>query len=222
MSSRDLYNTRRRRHLYGSGPPTRRSTLSYWIPLVLTVTVATAGLVAWIWSERQDNDSESQTPDDDEHNTDIIDYINNDVDASRSESEEGDGVSAVEEEEDGIFARVSGAVRRSTSSQDVFDNAGQRIVAGLPAAGAAMGLARTRDSNNESGFSDHERWSEEVDAKRVDTARNTGGVGKFAVKELQKKRKTVAVVVSAEDVGDDGVGEEVGLVHWVFGNRQAN
>ena len=33
-----------------------RSTFGYWIPLALTLTAATAGVVAWIWSERQDDE----------------------------------------------------------------------------------------------------------------------------------------------------------------------
>lgn len=37
-----------------------RSAFGYWIPLALTVTAATVGVVAWIWSERDDADSESE------------------------------------------------------------------------------------------------------------------------------------------------------------------
>lgn len=37
-----------------------RSAFGYWIPLALTVTAATVGLVAWVWSERGDEDSESE------------------------------------------------------------------------------------------------------------------------------------------------------------------
>lgn len=42
----------------GYGPSSRRSTLGYWVPLAMTVTVATIGLAAWIWSERQDDEDE--------------------------------------------------------------------------------------------------------------------------------------------------------------------
>lgn len=37
-----------------------RSAFGYWIPLALTVTAATVGLVAWVWSERGDEDAESE------------------------------------------------------------------------------------------------------------------------------------------------------------------
>lgn len=37
-----------------------RSAFGYWIPLALTVTAATVGLVAWVWSERGDDESESE------------------------------------------------------------------------------------------------------------------------------------------------------------------
>lgn len=37
-----------------------RGVFGYWLPLALTVTAATVGLVAWVWSERGDEDSESE------------------------------------------------------------------------------------------------------------------------------------------------------------------
>jgi hypothetical protein len=43
----------------GYGAASRRSTLGYWVPLVMTVTVATMGLAAWIWSERRDDEDET-------------------------------------------------------------------------------------------------------------------------------------------------------------------
>nr|POF03042.1 hypothetical protein CFP56_70045 [Quercus suber] len=50
-----------RRPLYAP-PPTpgghsrQHSVLGYWVPLVVTGTIAIGGLAAWIWSERNDND----------------------------------------------------------------------------------------------------------------------------------------------------------------------
>jgi hypothetical protein len=51
---------RRRRTAAGGeyGSTGRRSTFGYWVPLVMTVTVATIGLAAWIWSERRDDDDD--------------------------------------------------------------------------------------------------------------------------------------------------------------------
>jgi hypothetical protein len=57
----DRYDTARRRQVRPG-----RSALGYWLPLVVTVTIATAGLAAWIWSERQhDNDDDDNDQDDD-------------------------------------------------------------------------------------------------------------------------------------------------------------
>jgi hypothetical protein len=49
MSSYDSYGRARRQH---------RGTFTYWVPLVFTVTVATVGIAAWIWSERGDDEDE--------------------------------------------------------------------------------------------------------------------------------------------------------------------
>lgn len=55
MSSYDPYGRARasRQH---------RGTFTYWVPLVFTVTVATAGIAAWIWSERRDDEDEHPPP----------------------------------------------------------------------------------------------------------------------------------------------------------------
>ena len=50
------YSDRNRRQAYGAS--SRRTALGYWLPLAVTVTVATAGLVAWIWSERKENEED--------------------------------------------------------------------------------------------------------------------------------------------------------------------
>ena len=49
MSSYDQYGRARRQH---------RGTFTYWVPLVFTVTVATVGIAAWIWSERRDDEDD--------------------------------------------------------------------------------------------------------------------------------------------------------------------
>src|SRR5689334_22301582 len=43
------------------GSTNNRSALGYWIPLALTVTAATVGLAAWIWSERDDREESSES-----------------------------------------------------------------------------------------------------------------------------------------------------------------
>src|SRR5271163_700966 len=55
---------RRRRSTTGGGSSFgytgRRTAFGYWLPLALTVTAATIGLVAWIWSERRDDEEDSE------------------------------------------------------------------------------------------------------------------------------------------------------------------
>ena len=58
MSSHYEHVERRRRTAGGYGASGRRTTFGYWVPLALTVTVATVGLAAWIWSERNDDEDE--------------------------------------------------------------------------------------------------------------------------------------------------------------------
>ena len=38
--------------------PSRHNGLAHWIPLALTVTVATIGLAAWVWKERRDEEEQ--------------------------------------------------------------------------------------------------------------------------------------------------------------------
>lgn len=220
MSSFDRYDTRRRRPLYGPGPSSRRSTLGYWVPLVLTVTVATAGLVAWIWSERQNGDDD----DDDEYDEHTNDEQERPEYPPRPAPGGSQGPSApgpdsgfdgppplypgsvsrsAGGEDEGFFSRVSGAVRRSPSPQQFFDSAGQRLAAGVAAASAAVGLRsiteeEARIQEGDSGFSDHERWSEEAESKRVEAQIGTKGASRDAQAGRAKPRRTVAIVVSAE------------------------
>ncbi|KAI6858921.1 hypothetical protein KC338_g7522 [Hortaea werneckii] len=53
---------RARRPIYAPPPPRRsnqHSVLGYWVPLVVTGTIALGGLAAWVWSERSENDNDS-------------------------------------------------------------------------------------------------------------------------------------------------------------------
>lgn len=212
MSSYDRYDTRRRRPLYGPSSNARRSTLGYWVPLVLTVTVATAGLVAWIWSERQgDDDDDEYTSNDDERpdlpprsgtrgddGTTRTGQDSFDAPPSFPSSAQPTGTG----EDEGFFSRMSGAVRRSPSPQQFFDSAGQRLAAGVAAAGAAVGLHSIREEGaraqeREEGFSDHERWNEEAETKRVEAQIGSGVKAADSQSGKAKPRRTVAVVVSA-------------------------
>ncbi|KAK5124068.1 hypothetical protein LTR85_002265 [Meristemomyces frigidus] len=58
---------RARRPLYapppGPGSSRQHSLLGYWVPLVVTGTIAIGGLAAWIWSERSEHDEDDYRPD---------------------------------------------------------------------------------------------------------------------------------------------------------------
>lgn len=54
-----MSSDQRRRAYPSYGASSSRSAFGYWIPLALTVTAATVGLAAWIWSEREDTEESS-------------------------------------------------------------------------------------------------------------------------------------------------------------------
>lgn len=191
---------------------------------MLTITVATAGLAAWIWSERQEENEDDNEHTDDEH--DKPDYPvrpppegQYGPPSGSFESYPQSGRAATSEDE-GFMSRMSGAMRRTPSPQQFLDSAGQRLVAGVAAAGAAVGLgslreeqARSTSREREDGFSDHERWSEEAESKRVEAQSSQSREAVSAHTDAfnasinrsardrsgkNKVRKTVAVVLSAE------------------------
>ncbi|KAL1642930.1 hypothetical protein SLS58_005172 [Diplodia intermedia] len=194
----------------------RRSTFGFWVPLVLTVTIATAGVAAWVWSERKDGD------DDD------------DADLSYGEEERtyrqppppgyaedtySESVGVTREQDESFVARMSGAIRRTPSPQQMFDNASRRLAQGVTAAGTAFGaaLSSIREEDRED-YGDHSRWSEEAARRHVEaqSSQSAGAVGAHTDAfnaTLQPpaqpprpgaRKKTVVVVVPADSaVGDD-------------------
>jgi hypothetical protein len=96
---------------------------------------------------------------------------------------------------------MSGALRRTPSPQQFFENAGKTVTAGVAAAGAAAGraLAAIREEDK-AAFNDHETWSEEADARK-----ERGD--KPATRDPNRRRRTVAIIVSADNnllEDDDG------------------
>ncbi|PVI04779.1 hypothetical protein DM02DRAFT_611159 [Periconia macrospinosa] len=189
-------------------PSSRRSTFGYWVPLIFTVTVATAGVAAWVWSERRDDDESD--------------------DADLSYGEDGDGKmpepgrraydaqsQAVAHEDETLMSRVQGVMRRTPSPQQFFDSVSKRTAAGFAAAGAAAGaaLASIREEDKDA-YADHNRWTEEADLRRnvearseqsqaaVDTQARSFAESVKAGPSTTGRRKTVAIVVSAESLMD--------------------
>lgn len=180
---------------YDRRSSSRRTTFGYWVPLVLTVTVAAGGLAAWVWSERQETDSDEDT--DLSYGEDGkgppppyggVQYRREDVSQSQ-------GV----EHDDSLYSRMSGAIRRTPSPSQMFDMAGKRVAAGVAAAGAAVGsaLSSIREERPDD-FADHSRWSEEQLRRGAETL---GSSGKGPARPGQRRR-TVVVVLSAEQTLD--------------------
>ncbi|KAH8599498.1 hypothetical protein B0O99DRAFT_612211 [Bisporella sp. PMI_857] len=165
-----------------------RGALSYWVPLVLTVTVATVGIAAWIWSERNDDDEEDR-PRRDDGPPSYADVRPGEVAYGTTQHRP--------EESQSYMARMSGALRRTPSPQQFMEGASRSVAAGVAAAGAVVGSAlssiREEDKN---AYRDHNLWSEEVESRRADPSTVVNG-----------KRKTVAIVVSA-DTNEDGQMDE--------------
>lgn len=216
------------------GPSRRRNVWGHWVPLVLTVTVATVGLAAWVWSQRngEDEQDESETVGHD------LDYDNADYGdnpaycASRdnpdykpptftgSDLRPGEPGYDAQSQVSGIDsasgwgARMSGALRRTPSPQQFLEGAGKTVAAGVAAAGAAVGSAlaaiREEDKN---AYADHETWSEEAEAKEKRPA------GASQPRDPTKKRKTVVLIVSS-DTHVDGLDEdefhEHGVSFWTY------
>ena len=229
--SYDRYETRRRATTYRTS--SSRTTFGYWVPLVFTVTVATLGVAAWIWKERKDNDDE---PYDGKDNRPPPGY--GDVGPGQTAYAQGppyqqpmgppagvaglsgpppgsqgpppQGYGYQKQEEQGMMSRVTEVLRRTPSPQQILDEAGRRVTAGVAAAGAAVGsaLGSIREEDRRD-YEDHSRWSEEAVTQEQDIRRVSGlGSGPVAQSGPRAdKRRTVAIVVSAESqhehVGDD-------------------
>lgn len=180
------------------------------MPLVLTVTVATAGLAAWVWSERRDDEDESSEDDNLSYGGDAHRK------ASRHSSHapldrDHTGLSAGVVHEDDLMSRVQGVIRRTPSPQQVFDTVSKKTAAGWAAAGAALASIREEDKDD---YGDHNRWSEEAAIRRnveAQAAQSAAAVDEqtraFAASVRRGpstggKRKTVVLVVSAESLMD--------------------
>lgn len=188
------------------------------MPLVLTVTVATAGLAAWVWSERRDDEDESSEDENlsygeesdrktsrGAHNTSSNAPLDRDA-TGLSQGVVGHG-------QDDLMSRVQGVIRRTPSPQQVFDTVSKKTAAGWAAAGAA--LASIREEDKDDAYGDHSRWSEEAAIRRnveAQSAQSSSAVDEqaraFAASvrsggnNAGGKRKTVVLVVSAESLMD--------------------
>jgi len=205
----------RRRRGAGAGfsATGRRTALGYWIPLALTVGVATISVAAWIWSERNDDDDEDDQPYEGNGPYPPPGPAGGDFPPPSYASEgyarsTGAEISGDARYDPSFMARMQGALRRTPSPQQIFDGASRRVVAGVTAAGALVGGALTSIREEDRGdFEDHTRWSEEAESRNVErgqqgvVATMSGAlpsrgpaVGQHS---FDKKKKTVVVVLSS-------------------------
>ncbi|KJZ73138.1 hypothetical protein HIM_07522 [Hirsutella minnesotensis 3608] len=195
----------------------RRGVWTHWVPLAVTLTVATAGFAAWVWSQRRDDENDHIEPGLDYENAD---YGNNPPygatsrdapggDTSLQRDDHGQGLAPAPSEVSGSgwSARMTGALRRTPSPQQFFDSTGKTVAAGVAAAGAVMGKALASIREEDKAYSENP-WSEEADAKK-DRAPPAWD---------NKRRKSVAVVVSADTSipeGDDGSHEMASILSHI-------
>ncbi|KAK4889607.1 hypothetical protein LTR27_011591 [Elasticomyces elasticus] len=225
---------RRRRPLYAPPPPPshHRSALGFWVPVVVTTTLALGGLAAWVWSERSEHDDDDNYPPTTRPDVkpqpypppqqggglpaysgplpsqsagaqgqpapapgvggEAASYYGNS--RSGQQHDEGYGEDGGEQT---FFGQVRGAMRRTPSPQQFYDQASKQVSAGLAAAGGVLGsimedgdehegeydgrrregesrgggggeVREERREEQREGFSDHERWSEEAEEKERD------------------------------------------------------
>ena len=184
------------------------------MPLVLTVTVATAGLAAWVWSERRDDEDESSEDDNLSYGEEGDRKTPRGPGASVNAplNRDSTGLSQGVTHQDDLMSRVQGVIRRTPSPQQVFDTVSKKTAAGWAAAGAA--LASIREEDKDDAYGDHSRWSEEAAIRRnveAQSAQSSAAVDEqaraFAASvrsgpNAGGKRKTVVLVVSAESLMD--------------------
>lgn len=201
---------------YDSSRSRRRGLWSFWVPVVVTVTVATAGVAAWAWSQRDDDEEE-------EHDNNVgLDYENADYgdnpaygalkDAENTPFARGPGssygITDPQAEATGASAgwgaQMSGALRRTPSPQQFLSDAGKRVAASVVGMGAAVGsaLAAIREEDK-TAYADHETWSEEAEARKERPPAPLQSQSQSQSRDVSKRRRTVAIVVSA----DTNIGE---------------
>ncbi|EXA54408.1 hypothetical protein FOVG_01869 [Fusarium oxysporum f. sp. pisi HDV247] len=114
----------------------RRGVWSHWVPLAVTLTVATVGVAAWVWSQRKDGDDEddhygldygnqARAGDNQPHGS--RDINSRDVQGPEKPPRpdgQSHGIAPADEDaaDGGWGSRMSGALRRTPSPQQFFDS----------------------------------------------------------------------------------------------------
>ncbi|PHH74728.1 hypothetical protein CDD82_4806 [Ophiocordyceps australis] len=176
----------------------RQRVWAHWVPLAVTITIATAGIVTWIWSQRRSDEDDSSadaeaylTYDDANHGLQPGSTAQGDYQGSYQAGAPADEVTGiaqgprdVSDATTGWSTLMSNALRHTPSPQQLLASAGSRVAASFAAVGRALSI---REEDNP--------WSEETDDK------------KRTLPISVKARKRIAVVVAADthvDQNTDG------------------
>jgi len=179
----------------------RRGGWGPWVPLVLTVTAATVGVAAWLWSQQKEDEEDVRDLD---YNTDSSSDISRYGESSRELSDIKEPLADDEEERllsqqsQGSPTTTWAALRRTPSPQHFFDSAKRTVAAGMTAVGSALASIREEDRRD---YADHETWSEVADARKEKervVPTTPAATTSQPTKEANKRRKKVAIIVSAD------------------------
>jgi len=216
---------------------TQRSTntWNYWLPVGITIASAAFGLAVWAWNERRFS---SDDEDDDETSSDydksyerterdeVVEEQGYEASAQQQAAYAEQGTGEVEEtlevrdteetqhseQQNSVFGRVSGAIRRTPSPQQLFGAASKGVASGVAAAGAVVGRGLSALKETDEDFQDHERWGDEAEKQGVEASAR----GPSVSNTNPKKKRMVCVVVSAAE--RDGIqGEGSAIEHAVSG-----
>ncbi|KIW04777.1 uncharacterized protein PV09_03966 [Verruconis gallopava] len=193
-----------------------RSAITYWVPLVITVTLAAGGIAAWVWSARDEYSSTDQDVTSDDENLSYgeearvaRERYGRDPRGGGAESSVSEGVIRDDEyisggrngaDEStfvgGLHRGVQEAIRRTPSPQQAFDSVKRFGAAGIAAAGAAVGgaLSAIREESTESRNRRENRQTEEGFS---DHERWSEEAEKRVVSHAEQSREAVSANVTA-------------------------
>lgn len=171
------------------------------MPLAVTLTVATAGLAAWVWSQRKESPEDHTTEPDPGLDYENADYGENPAYGASAERRRMAPPSDQGRQRDQSYATGSEAAEGNAAgwgsrvSSAFTSNPGKTVAAGVAAAGAAVGKALASIREEDKPEHDANPWPEEREVRREK--------GPAPPQPIHKKRKTVAIVISADSQFSD-------------------
>lgn len=183
------------------------------MPLAVTLTVATAGLAAWVWSQRKESPEDHTTEPDPGLDYENADYGENPAYGASAERRRLAPPPDQGRQRDQSYATGSDNAEGwgSRVSSAFTSNPGKTVAAGVAAAGAAVGKALASIREEDKPEHDSTPWPEEREVRREK--------GPVPPQSVHKKRKTVAIVISADsqftDDDDDITHEHASILNHI-------